>query len=264
MGLLYCAGFQVGGSVAMGATFAGITVTVNDGLYMPGTLDTNNLDALSTWVGDHYTAFVDRMSAELAPDPTLSITWDVTTGLYTCAKSGGGTLSITFPGTAAGTALREALGFSGNKSGSASYVSDFLPAYEVESVISARTAHQAPLEPDDIAEESVSDGGDAFVVTRKTSEELWSWVQKAEPRAMIKERWRTGSGGVGWSWEKFFQHARGTHPVWCSDSLVGEVDGAFYRFTAEGASYRPTRETSDFDDLWIVPFSARWLAAWNP
>jgi hypothetical protein len=261
VGLIYATGFEVGGENTMTGTFAGTGISIASGLYMPGQLDTNNI-AGWTWVGDHFTSFSEQVRSKLAViDATFDVVWSQSTGKYTIVRSTNFTMTFS---TAADLRLMAALGFTGNKSGAATYTSDYVPTYEMASAISGRTSYRPPTEPDDIAEMAVSDGGDDFVVTRKVDELLTSWVQQMEPYTSCVPRARSAASLSTWTWREFFRHARGTYPIWCSESLPGEADGAFYRLTDKGAAYKGVLYTSDFLDYTGVPFECHWLGAWNP
>lgn len=262
MGLLYLAGFQVGGTNTMECTYNASPATILSGYYLPGTLyDTNNVQTAGGQLynegGDQYTAFSSAVSAalSLAAGAAVTVNWSGTTGFYTISAASNFTL--TWSGAAA-LRLRNALGFTGNKSGANSYTSDTVPAYIMLSAITGRTDLRGPMEPDDIADEAVSDGGEPFVVTKKTEELLYTWVQQAEPVTSVRS-FAVSTVYSYWSWQDWFRHIRGTHPFALNDGLEGETDGCLYRLTAAGASYRPTRMASDDETYWTVPFEARFL-----
>lgn len=260
MGLLYLAGFQVGGTNTMTVTINASPATIGEGYYLPGTLyDTNNVVTASgeSYAGNQYTSFASAVSAALsaALGAAVTVSWSATTGKYTVASAG--TFSLTFT-AASGLRLRAALGFTGDKSGTNSYESDSLPTYAMLSSVSGRTDVRGPMESDDIAEESVSDGGDPFVVTKKREEVLFSWVQQAEPVASVRS-FAINSSVSLWTWQDWFRATRGTHPFVVNDGLEGETEGCLYRLTSSGASFRPTKMVSDDDTWWTVPFEARFL-----
>lgn len=264
MGLLYAAGFQVGGTNTMTCTVDGSAATIAAGYYMPGDYYTGGIwptPLAASYTGQAYSAFTTEVGAALtAAAGTYSCTHDPATGLYTISSGGNFTLSFS---TAADLRLRAALGFSGNKSGASSYTSDYVPIYQIVSTIGGRSNVLGPYEPDDIAEEGVSDGGVDYVITRKTDEQLMSWAQMMEPRSAVYPWAKDAAGESGWTWRDWFAHTRGTHPFACGEVLSGEDYGAVYRLTARGASYRPQRVTADFDDYWSIPFEARWLGTFR-
>lgn len=265
-GLLYCSGFQVSASAAMTATVAGSPASIANGYYMPA-MQTSLVYPTPgvSWTGAAYTNFTTAVKSafDAATGSTFTVTFSTTTGLYTISRAT--TFTLTFS-SASDLRLRAALGFTGDKSGSNSYTSDAVPAYVVRSEILGRTNVMGQYEPDDIAEETVSDGGEAFVVTRKTNEFVMTWQQSMEPRTAVYE-WAAykaaSNSSIPWSWQQWFAHTRGTHPFYVNDTLEGESNGAVFRLTASGASFRPQRVTADYDDQWIVPFEARWLGRYN-
>jgi hypothetical protein len=270
MGLLYCAGFQTTGSSGTGymqAVVAGSTATIATGYYLPCDIGTSDFQSSPgvAYAGPAYTAFTTAIKTafDTATSSTFTVTWSNSTGKYTISRATTFTLAFS---TTAELRLRDALGFTGNKSGANTYTSDVVPAYICDSAIAGRTNVVGHYEPDDIADEAISDGGEAFVITRKTGELLMSWQQSMEPRSSVYEwaAYAASAYNVPWSWQQWFRHTRGSHPFWCIDALEGEPEGVLYRLTAKGASFRPQRVTADFDDQWIVPFEARWLARYIP
>lgn len=265
-GLLYCAGFQVSSSASMTATVAGSAATIASGYYMPAMQTSLVYPSPGVaYAGAAYTNFTTAVKTafDAATTTTFTVTFNTTTGLYTISRATTFTLSFS---SASDLRLRAALGFTGNKSGANTYTSDVVPAYVCRSEILGRSNVMGQVEPDEIAEETVSDGGEAFVITRKSGEFLMTWQQTMEPRSAVYE-WASyvaaSSSSIPWSWQQWFRHTRGTHPFYVNDTLEGEPNGAVYRLTAKGASFRPQRVTADYDDQWVVPFEARWLGRYN-
>lgn len=260
MSVLYAAGFQVGGDNTMTATVAGSVATVTAGLYLPGTYTTANISDRdgAAWAFTNYTAFATAVKTafDAATSDTFTVAFSETTGKYTISRATNFTLSFS---TAADARLRNALGFSGSKTGATTYTSDFVAHYAMLSTIGARTFEGMPddEEPDDVADETVDDGGTAEVVTRKTSEVLMSWWQTMESRAQTYARRQTTGG---WTWEDFFKTTRGTHPFVVYDpNWLSSDEATLHRFTAKGAAFRPKRVSPDFSDYWNVQFVTREL-----
>jgi len=262
-GLLYTSGFQVGGTNAMKCTAAGTALSITSGFYLHGDYNTSalvyNYPLVQSWTGQGYSAFAAELATKLtaAVGAPVAATFDITTGLYTLSSAA--TFSISFGGGSTAINLRNALGFSGNKAGAISYLSDFVPYYSIFSAIGGRTGVHGRMEPADMAEETVSDGGVDYVITRKTTEKLMAWSQNMEPFTAIDPFAKAAAPESGWTWQDFWAHTRGTHPFICVDVLEGEDYGSIYRLTAKGASFRPVRVTADFNDHWSVPFETRWL-----
>lgn len=274
MGLLYLAGFQVGGTNTMTLSTLGTGATITPGYYMQGGTDVDTAAYASRtpgaldWEGQQYTDFATAVASAFnaATGATWTVSFNETTGLFSLLKTGGAVaLDFTTGAIASNLRLQAALGFSGNKSADTFFQADVVPNYAIVSEVAGRNDVQGPFEPDDIAEESVSDGGVDHVVTRKSGELLMSWAQAMEPRSSVYPFARYVSATpTAWTWEQWFKHCRGTHPFLVVDALDGEPQGAYYRYTAKGASHRPRRVSADFDDYWIVPHEARWLARREP
>ena len=255
----------------MTATVAGAAATITPALYLPGAFDTNNLvdrDSTANWTLTDYTAFATAVDAAFtaAAAAAYTVVFSLTTGKYTISKDGGANFTLAFSGASASDLrLKGALGFSSaSYSGANSYTSDRVPDYVLLSTIGARTYEGLPddEEPDDVAEETVDDGGNAEVITKKTSEILATWWQAMEPRSQVYKRNQTTGG---WTWEEFIKTTRGTHPFVVYDPNATELpgDGALHRFTAKGASFRPKRVTADFSDYWNIQLITRELGAFT-
>ena len=258
---LYASGFQVTTSEMTAPASLGVQTAVAAGYYMPGAYTTADIETYdtATYALQAYTGFASAVKTALdaAATSTFTVTLSATTGLYTVSRTGN--FSLTWS-TASDIALRNALGFTGNKSGASTYTSDVVPGTLMVSAIDGRTNVVGPYEADDIAEEMISDGGDASVVTRKTTDLLMSWQQSMEPRSAVYLSAARATSNALSSWQTFFRSCRGTHPVFVNDtSLEGEPDGSWYRMTARGAAFKPQRVTADFDDFWIIPFEAHYL-----
>lgn len=273
MGLIYCAGFQATGSTGTGymqAVVAGSTATIAAGYYLPADVGTVNFSSSPNvvYAGQAYTPFTTAIKN--AFDAATGTVFTVTGGAGAYTISRATSFTLTFSG-AAQLRLRDALGFTQNQTSSLvggvyQVTSEVMPAYIMESAISGRTNVVGHYEPDDIADEAVSDGGQAFVITRKTTELLMTWQQSMEPRSSVYEwaQYSIALNTVPWTWQQWFKHTRGSHPFWCIDALEGEPEGVLYQLTAKGSSFRPQRVTADYDDQWIIPFEARWLARQVP
>lgn len=265
MGLLYSGGFQAtSGELTLSTLGTGATIPAS--YYLHGTLDTDNLVAYESGTEAEYYelrryepfATAVKTAFDAATGTTFTVTQSSSTGLYTISRATN--FSLTWS-TAADVALRNILGFTGDKSGTNTYTSDTVPPCVVISAVGGRSNVVGPSDPDDIAEESVSDGGDAFVVARATNEQLTSWSQTMEPKTSVfsSASITLAAGSRAGSWQDFFRRIRGTHPFYVNDSLTGEQDGVMFRLTGRGAALRPQRVTADFDDYWVVPFEARQL-----
>lgn len=273
MALYYCAGFQVTSADPgnMACTVNAGSATIGSGYYLPGYHATADYVArytassYSAPEGQAYTPFSTAVSAAFSAAAGFAVTvsWSASTGLYTI--SSGSSFSLTFAASDSNRRLRRALGFNGNKGSATSHVSDFVPHYVMESAVGGRTDVVGPYEPDDVAEESVSDGGQDFVITRRSNERLMTWVQQMESKTAVYETARNAANApdeVAWTWEAFFRHLRGSHPFAVSnEGLDGDGSDPLFRLTARGASFRPRRYSTDDETYWVIPFEARYLGA---
>lgn len=246
----YCSGFYVGGTdLTMSATVASAAASVTAGYYIHG----YDLAALGSFNAP-WNAYSDFATAvkttfDAATSSSFTVAWSPSTGKYTISRATNFTL--TFTGNA-GTRLKNALGYTSNKSGSNSYTSDGVPKYVIGAAITALSNVSDVYEPDGLVEESVSDGGDPFGTALRTAE-LWSdWTQTMESKAATFERISTAPGA--WSWESFFKHQRMSHPF-----ITYAPDGLSYAYVlrADGARFKPERLASDLDTYWNIPFRCR-------
>lgn len=248
MALYYAAGFSsadLGGlSVVVGGVASG-TATVT-----PGTYCHISLSAVTG--GITYRGLAGRVDSALAAvDAGFECVYNASTYQYTITNPSAFTL--TWSGDS-GAALRRALGFSGNVSSTMSATSDVRPYYLMVPQIAGRSQYTDTYEPDDIAEEAVADGGDAYIVSRDT-DELWcDWVQSMETKEATLAR--SATAAVPWTWQDFFKHCRGEHPF----LVVDGSDLIVYRLRADGASFNSRvreRVAVDYDDLWNLRFFTR-------
>jgi hypothetical protein len=247
--LLYMSGFQVGGTNTMTATVAGSVATITAGTYIH-----DDYDAGTLLPSGGYTDFPTAVKTafDAATSDTFTVSFDDATGLYTVSRATNFTLAFS---TAADVRLRDALGFSGNKSGANTYTSDGIPKYIISAAIRARSQVSNVYEPDGIVEEAVSDGGDAYGTTLRTGELLSDWTQAYESKAATFSRDADQIGS--WCWQAFFAHHRGTHPFIIHGDNNDDSSHPLYKLRADGAAFVPSRVTSDDDTYWNIPFRCR-------
>lgn len=222
-----------------------------------------------------YTLFATAVNAALvsAAAGTYTVSWSATTGLYTIYR--GTAFTLSFPATAAGARCKAALGFTSDTPSGAGtvgspYVSDCRPLYYAVPLMVGRSAFSDVYEPDDIAEEAVSDGGTPYAVSRQTSELLCDWTQSMEAKGYPSGSLTTGglatlgcatftlsaSATFPWSWQAMVKHVRGQHPIGVYESATANT---LHKLRADGASFVPERVESDYDGLWNIPFRTRHL-----
>lgn len=256
MTLVYTSGFRVGGTNTMTCTIAGFSATITAGTYMAG-----QYSAASLMAEGGYTPFTTQLAAafDAAGGGPWTVTHSLTTGKYTVSRAT--TFTLTFS-SAADLRLRAALGFTGNKSGAATYTSDEVPKYVLLPAITARSSVSGVYEADDIVEEAVSDGGDPYGTALRTGELLSDWTQTMESKAATFSR--AATVGNAWCWQAFFAHHRGTHPFGVTGSGDDESGYPCYLLRADGASFHALRVTADDDTYWNIPFRCRDLGEMNP
>jgi hypothetical protein len=256
MALLYISGFQVGGTNTMTATVAGSVATITAGTYLAG-----DNDASALMPAGGYTAFTAIVKSvfDAATSSTFTVAFSHTTGKYTISRATNFTLAFA---TAADVRLRNALGFTTDKSGTNTYTSDEVPKYVLLPAITARSLVSNVYEADGIVEEAVSDGGDAYATALRTDELLSDWTQAYESKAATFTR--DATVGHQWCWQAFFAHHRGTHPFELYADSGDESLEPLYRLRADGAYFAPQRVTSDDDTYWNIQFRCRDLGDMNP
>ena len=257
MAFNYTSGFQVGGTNTMTCTIAGFSATITAGTYLAG-----SQTAVAFLPSGGYSAFTVACDTafEAAGGGPWTVSFSYTTGKYTISRGSNFTLDFA---SASDLRLRAALGFTGNKSGAATYTSDEQPKYVILPSIEARSNVSNVYETEGIVEEAVSDGGDAYGTALRT-DELWSdWTQAMESKAQTFSR-IVATPTNGWCLQAFFAHHRGTHPFALLGTSDDDATWPLYKLRADGASFRPQRVTSDDDTYWNIPFRCRDLGELNP
>jgi hypothetical protein len=253
MAQLYVAGFDtalIGAmTVSVNRAAAGaVTATVTPGTYCHLTLA-----ACPDTSASVYTEFAAAVAAALEAAVPLGVwtcTWSAATGYYTIGCDAAFTLTWTGTG---GTNLRLALGYISTPTASAtSAVGTVRPYYLMIAEVDGLSEVSGVYEPDEVASEAVSDGGQAFSVSKDT-DELWSdWSQAMEPLAATFTR--SATAAVPWTWQAFFKHCRAEQPF---VSINTADDGTAHRLRADGASFAPSRVATDYDGLWNLRFLTR-------
>lgn len=255
MGYIYVAAWdtrETPMSVVVGGAATG-TATLSEGPM------SHSPAASSGWEGDGAMSFAVELEARLdALASGFTVALNTATLLYTVSHASN--FSLTFNGEA-GLALRRALGFSANKSGSNSYTSDVRPYYLIESYLDAWSKVSDVYEPDeDSVQEAVSDGGEVALVARDTIE-LWSdWTQAMEPEASVFTRHAPAS--TPWTWQEFFKHCRGGHRFKVYEDLAAGDSLGVYTLRAEGATFGQrtrARVAADWRERWDITLLTRYI-----
>ena len=233
-------------SVVIGGTVGSGTATVTAGTY-----SISNIPAANG--GTNYSSWGTAVAAALnaAVPATWSCNFDISTYLYTITCNTAFTLTWTGDG---GTNLRRSLGYVSTATANAtSAVATLRAYYLIVPAIAGRSDFSDVYEPEEIAQEAVSDGGTAYSVSRDT-DELWcDWSQTMESKEATLTRSATAS--VPWTWQHAWKHARAEHPIKVYDTVT--TASTVYRMRAEGASFAPARVAADYDGLWNLEFRCR-------
>lgn len=249
--LYYEAGFATNATgLKMTCTVAGNAATIGTGTFAHQTLA-----AVSAVSG--YTAFgvAVKSALDTAGGGPYTVTYSATTHLYTISRAAVN-FTLDFSGGTTDTRLAQALGFtSTSHSGAITYTSDVRPYYVMVPTELARS-QQLPFvyEPEDIVAEAVSDGGTPYAVAKNTTE-LWSdWSQTMEAKAACFDASAVSS--APWTWQMFFKHTRGQYPFAVYESAL---TNSVYKHRAEGAYFKATPVTVDWDAIYNLRFKTRFL-----
>jgi len=270
---LYTAAWDYGrlnlGAVAGGnaAVFSG-SVTGNvgwtTGVYMHSSVT-------GTCDGQSILAF---RAAIIAIAAGLTITWSPTTGLYTLSNAGA--FTVTWNGLL-GAQIRDALGFAGADTGSAtSHTSTVRPDYLIISRLAGQTAVHDSYEPGGRINYSESDDGTSYSTRPSTIPTYQDWTQPFESKLgptnaeFAADNAASGAAlrrvdavtGVSWTWEDFIKHCRAELPFALLDrSVTANGEGALYKMRGSKANFDPTRFIRDFDGYWSILFETKRLTA---
>ena len=205
----------------------------------------------------------------------LTVTFSLSTLKYTLSAAGA--FSVTWTG-AAGTVMRDLLGFESNLSLFSSYTSTKRPKYLIVSRLAGQSQVHETYEPGGRIAYAESDNGQAYSTHPVELPTYRDWTQPFETQAGPTDAEWNASGSVGgtavrtadvgsatkvtWTWEAMIKHCRATLPFQLVDrstSVKGE--GQLYKLRGEGAHFDPTRITADYDGHWTIPMVCRVLTA---
>lgn len=169
---------------------------------------------------------------------TYTVALNETTRKYTISYSNGN-FDLTFTG-AAGTVMQNIIGFSGNKTGAASYTSDNAVYYLIGGSIGAK-ADVAEYEPDEIVDVAEADDGTSYGIARSTAPIYYDCLVPFEAEASV--RTAKAAATAPWTWQRFYAHTRAHEVFALKDSLVPET--TVHRNRAEGAAFKPEPSAAD-------------------
>lgn len=142
---------------------------------------------------------------------TYTVTFAATTGLYTIARAtGSATFALTFSSlSAAGRRMRQALGFSGDKSAGTTFTSDRAP-YFFLAPAGGRTddsgRQRVAAFPAGVV--TIASGGRVYGAAPYSTAYGRSWDQSYQSDAACHNALDTTADGDVWTWERFFEHHR--------------------------------------------------------
>jgi len=155
--------------------------------------------------------------------------------------------TLTFPNTAAGNRMADALGFARNTTTSSgtSTVSTRRPYYVIDGAMGGRSGWTRVYEGDDIVSQAEAEDGSTYAVARSTAPLYDDWTVPFETLEATFESEATTA--VPWTWEAFFAHSRGIEPFGVFDDAG---NSCHVLRGARGARFKPSRASEDWDGRW--------------
>jgi len=214
-----------------------------------------------------YVAFAAALAAAINAAKTgagtFSVTYSESTG-YTIAYTNDANWQLTFSAAttpAEGERLRKILGFTGDRTGGASYASTVRPLYQIIPAIEGRSSVEDEYEPDGVADESVSDDGEESIIAKDPAEVWLDWTQSAEINEPHTDPFGPGtpmhirfeSAQVPLSYQRAWRHLReGNQPFAVSQGQV-----SVHTLRAAGMTFHPTRFAAPDTPLFSQRFMTR-------
>lgn len=198
----------------------------------------------------NYDDFAGALQAALtasgATTFAFTVTWSSATLAYTIACTNAFTL--TFSNTSAGNRMADALGFARNTTtGSATSTSSTRrPYYVIDAIQGARSNWTRIYENDDITTQTEAEDGSTFTTARSVAPLYEDWtVPFEELEAVFAAK---AVSAVPWTWQHFFEHARGIEPFGVFDNDGNSV----HVQRGRGTSFKPSRVQPDWDAVWNI------------
>ena len=213
-------------------------------------------DLTSVLGAGSYDDFATALAAALTASGAATGAFTVT---YTTAGTWGQTIgyeienaaafTLTFPNTAAGNRMADALGFTRNTTtgSTTKQQSTRRPYYVIDGAMGGRSGWTRVYEGDDIVSQAEAEDGSTYAVARSAAPLYDDWTVPFETLAATFESEATTA--VPWTWEAFFAHSRGIEPFGVFDDAGNSVH--VLRGT-RGARFKPARASEDWDGRWSV------------
>ncbi|MCU0675638.1 MAG: hypothetical protein MUE69_22960 [Myxococcota bacterium] len=162
--------------------------------------------------------------------------------------SNGANFTLTFPNTAAGNRMADALGFARNSTTTldTSAESTRRPYYVIDSAQGARSSWTRRYEGDDITSQAEAEDGSTFTTARSVAPKYDDWTVPFEELEAVYAAKATSA--VPWTWQHFFEHSRGIEPFGVFDDDGNSV----HVLRGRGTSFKPSRVMQDWDGLFNV------------
>ena len=222
------------------------TVSITTGTYchsdLTSVLGTGNYD-------DFAGALKTALDASGASSGAFTVTWSTSTLLYTISNAAAN-FDLTFPNTAAGNRMADALGFTRNtttSSTAASLSGTRRPYYVIDGAMGGRSGWTRVYEGDDITSQAEAEDGSTYASARSVAPLYDDWTVPFETLAATFEL--EALTAVPWTWEAFFKHSRGIHPFAVFDDTGNTVH---VLRGPRGARFKPARASEDWDGRWSI------------
>lgn len=217
----------------------------------------------------------DKLNADGTLLNTYTVAFAPTTGLYTISRAtGSATFALTFSTLgAAGTRMRQALGFDGDQSTATSQTSDICPRYWL--ICGGDRAEYSDRQPsNEVVRGSVvyTSNGRVSGVAPYAIPYRHAWLQRFASHALSHNSQDATAGGDAWTMERFFEHHRdGERFLFFPSTVVGTSACSYsnrdraYSFSQAGIDGWEVRRIIPNSNLyWEVPFDCVEYDTGNP
>ena len=227
-------------------TWSGTTVTVSTGHYC-------HVDLTS--VLTTCTSFASGLQAALiaAGFANASVSYDTADHTY-LLSNGGGSFTIAFPGTTAGTNMKQVLGFSAGATAT-SHTSDVRPYYTIVTAHDGRSRYTG-LRREQSTIRKVADDGWSYALGPTTVPMGGQWEHWHEPLAAVYDY--AAEASAPWTWQALWDHAGGwQEPVFVHlPTTDPEGDGVWLLRRPDFDDSTHERQFPDGDFAWKIRIDA--------